>query len=453
MRQLQRVLWTKGVLLNPQHLQMQDRYLEDLIQFRLSALAFAPWGISRLAIDRDALAGGVLSVTELAGLLPDGLVFDVPRADVAPPPLSLAAHWNPDQEDMVVYLAVPEHRVGSRNVAEGLDGGARFRSEVVLRRDDNTGLAEKPVRVARNNLRLLAEGESHAGSVTLPVARVLRGAGGAPELDPSFIPPLLDIGASPRLRTLVRRLLELLTARSAALSGMRRQRRGGVAEFGVSDVANFWLLYTVNGHLPRFKHFLEGGRGHPADLYEAMAELAGALTASFATDLQPADLPAYDHHDLTTCFGLLDEQLRALLDTAVPAQHVSLPLRKGESSVHAVALDQERYFGATEMYLAVAARNRAEELVRRVPQLLKVSSADRIEQLIRRALPGVELTHTADPPGAIPIKLDRQYFALGRSGEDWDAVRRSRHLAVYVPGDLEDPELELVILLPREGTP
>jgi type VI secretion system protein ImpJ len=352
---------------------------------------------------------------------------------------------------MVVYLAVPEHRVGGRNVAEGLDGGARFRSEVVLRRDENTGLAEKPIRVARSNLRLLAEGESHAGSVTLPVARLLRGAGGAPELDTTFIPPLVDIAASPRLSTLVRRLLELLTARSAALAGMRRQRRGGVAEFGVSDVANFWLLYTVNSQLPRFRHFLESGRGHPAALYGAMTELAGALTASFSTNLQPADLPAYDHLDLTGCFERLDDQVRSLLDTAVPAQHVSLPLRSTETSVHAVALDQDRYLEATGMYLAVAARNRSEELVRRVPQLLKVSSADRIEQLIRRALPGVELTHTADPPSAIPVRLDRQYFALERSGEDWDAVRRSRHLAVYVPGDLEDPHLELVILLPPEG--
>jgi hypothetical protein len=70
MRQLQRVLWSKGVLLNPQHLQMQDRYLEELLAFRLDALTFRPWGFSRLELDREALAGGVLVVNSAAGLMP-----------------------------------------------------------------------------------------------------------------------------------------------------------------------------------------------------------------------------------------------------------------------------------------------------------------------------------------------------------------------------------------------
>ena len=78
MRQLQPVLWTKGVLLSPQHLQMQDRYLEDLLSFRLGALTFRPWGFQRPEIDRDALAGGAFAVTSAAGILPDGLLFDAP---------------------------------------------------------------------------------------------------------------------------------------------------------------------------------------------------------------------------------------------------------------------------------------------------------------------------------------------------------------------------------------
>jgi len=51
MRQMQPVLWTKGVLLTPQHLQVQDQFLEDLLEFQRSALAFAPWGFSRLELD------------------------------------------------------------------------------------------------------------------------------------------------------------------------------------------------------------------------------------------------------------------------------------------------------------------------------------------------------------------------------------------------------------------
>src|SRR5688500_15296937 len=127
MRQLQKVLWSKGVLLNPQHLQLQDRYLEELLEFRLDALTFCPWGFRRLTIDREALAGGVLSVTEAAGLLPDGLVFDIPSADPAPPPLPLAEHWRPDQTELLVFLTVPEHRYGGHNVSTAdAAGGTRY---------------------------------------------------------------------------------------------------------------------------------------------------------------------------------------------------------------------------------------------------------------------------------------------------------------------------------------
>jgi type VI secretion system protein ImpJ len=447
MRQLQKVLWSKGVLLNPQHLQLQDRYLEELLEFRLDALTFAPYGFGTLEIDREALAAGTIVLTRAAGLMPDGLVFDIPSADRSPPPLALEEHWHPDQTEIDVYLTIPEHRAGGHNVATATGGNARFIAEVVLRRDENTGLAEKPVQLARRNLRLAAAGESMDGSVALPIARVRRNTAGGLELDPGFIPPLIDIAASPVLMSMTRRLVELVSAKSTALSGMRRQRNASLADFGVSDIANFWLLYTVNSHLPRLRHLYETRRGHPAALFTALLDLAGALT-TFAASTHPRDLPAYEHGDLTACFTRLDALTRELLETAVPSHHVSLQLRGTEPSVYAAALDQDRYFTAPQMYIAVAAAMKPDELVHRVPQLLKVSSADQLERLIRRALPGVSLTHTPNPPSAIPIKLNYQYFLLERAGEDWDAIRLSRHLAVYAPADLPQPELELVIMLP-----
>jgi len=70
MRQMQPVLWTKGVLLSPQHLQTQDRFLEDLIQFQLSGLTYCPWGFHRLEIDHEALAAFRTEAEELLGIEP-----------------------------------------------------------------------------------------------------------------------------------------------------------------------------------------------------------------------------------------------------------------------------------------------------------------------------------------------------------------------------------------------
>ena len=149
MRQLQPVLWTKGVLLTPQHLQVQDRFLEDLFEFQLSALTFAPWGFHRLTIDREALAGGAVALSVAAGIFPDGLLFEIPEADPPPPSKSLAEFFEPGAKSLDIYLAIPDYRQRGLNVSTGNDGGTRYLAEVTAFRDENTGASEKPIQVAR----------------------------------------------------------------------------------------------------------------------------------------------------------------------------------------------------------------------------------------------------------------------------------------------------------------
>lgn len=452
MRQMQPVLWTKGLLLTPQHLQVQDRFLEDLLDFRLDSHAFRPRGFTHLQVDRESLAEGEFAITEAAGILPDGLLFDVPASDAAPPPKVLGDYWVPDRDTLDLYLAIPERRPGGHNVATDAGAGShgtRYLAEAVLRRDENTGATEKPIQVARKNFRILADTETLDGYSVLPAARVRRLSTGEYQIDSSFVPPTLDIGASDRLMTIARRLLELLSAKSAALSGMRRERRKGLAHFGASDVANFWLLYTVNTHLPAVRHIFETRRGHPVVLYEELLSLAGALS-TFSTRVRPTDLPTYDHGDLSGCFGRLDETIRELLETVVPANHVTLPLRHIEGSVYATALEKDRYLRAPEVFLAVGADMKEEELVPKVRERLKVSSKERLDHLVKQALSGLPLRHVADPPDTVPIKLDNHYFRLEKTGPEWDAVRQARNLAVYIPSGIVSPRLELVILLPPE---
>ena len=63
MKRLQPVIWTKGTFLSPQHLQLQDRFLENLLQFHLDSLSFRPWGFRSLQISREALTAGSLGIS------------------------------------------------------------------------------------------------------------------------------------------------------------------------------------------------------------------------------------------------------------------------------------------------------------------------------------------------------------------------------------------------------
>jgi type VI secretion system protein ImpJ len=448
---MQPILWTKGLMLTPQHLQTQDRFLEDVLEFRLSSHAFCPWGFRALEVDREALAQGAFAISSAEGVFPDGLLFSIPDSDPPPAPKTLDDYWGEDRESIQVHLALPERRLGGLNVSVDRENGStRFLAEAVLRRDENTGASERPIQIARKNLRLLTEVENLDGFSVLPVAKVARAPTGEYRLDAAFVPPAVDISANEHLMAIARRLVELLSAKSSGLSGMRREMRKGLADFGISDVANFWLLYTVNSHLAYLRHLYETRKGHPGVLYEAMLALAGALT-TFSTTIRPTDLPPYDHGDLTACFTRLDEALRELLETVVPESHATLPLKTTEEpSIYATRLDQERYLRGPEMYLAISADVKLEELIADVPRLVKVSSGDRVDKLVHQAIEGLGLRYVPDPPRSLPVKLDYRYFRLDRSGADWDAVRMARSLAAYVPTRFPSPRLELVILLPPE---
>jgi type VI secretion system protein ImpJ len=428
---------------------MQDRFLESNLEFQLEALAFRPWGFNRLRIDQEALSNGEVTIREAAGIFPDGLLFDVPASDAGPPSRAVGDAFEPDQETMEVFLAVPNYRDSGVNVtSNGRESDARFRAEYTMIRDENTGLSEKPVQVARKNLRILLEGEAQEGNSVMRVARVRRTPAGLYQLDPRHVPPLLDIAASDYLTAIVRRLVEILSSRSSTLSGTRRQKNQSLADFTASDIASFWLLYTINTHFPVFRHLFETSGGHPESLFSAMLALAGSLT-TFSLTIHPRDLPQYDHDDLGGCFTVLDEKLRLLLETVVPANFIALPLKLVQPSIYATALADDKYLANTRMYLAITAEMSQADLIAKTPYLIKVCSASHIEHLVRQALPGVALTHVAAPPSSIPVKLAYQYFSLSQSGPAWEAVGRARNLAAYIPAEFPGVQAELIILLPN----
>jgi type VI secretion system protein ImpJ len=258
---------------------------------------------------------------------------------------------------------------------------------------------------------------------------------------------MLNVKSSEYLNGLLRGLVQLLVARSSQLAGARRQKNQSLAEFGSSDIANFWLLYTINTHLPAFHHYFEAAQLHPEVLFSEMAALAGSLT-TFSNKIQPRDLPRYDHEHQGQSFGVLDSLLRQLLETVVPNNVIALPLKPLRDSIYATSIDKDAYFENSRFYLAVSADMRSPDLIARVPQLAKVCSSNHIEHLVRQALPGLRLVHLASPPKAIPVKLNYQYFSIECSGAAWDSVTRGRNLAVYLPGDIPNPAMELLILLP-----
>lgn len=103
-----RVIWSEGLFLRPQHFQQMERSIETLVGLRTSGATAHAWGFTRLQIDGEALKTGHVSITQAAGILPDGTPFAIPDESPAPPSLEVAR----DLKQAVVRLALPARRSG-----------------------------------------------------------------------------------------------------------------------------------------------------------------------------------------------------------------------------------------------------------------------------------------------------------------------------------------------------
>ena len=446
MKLLSRVVWSEGMYLGPHHFQVQSRYFEDSLQFAASSLWFAAYGLAGVELDADALQNGTISLLHARGILPDGLPFNMPEGEPLPAVHTIGEHFPPTRDGITVLLGIPPRKPDGLNcsLVDGAGSGTRYLAESRVLHDENTGADERPVRLGRKNLRLLFDTEPAADLVTLPISRIMRDGKGHFVLDPNFVPPVLQISASARLMLLVQRLIEILDDKSASIA--RQGASSGLAEFSTREIANFWLLHAVNSAISPLRHLLVAKRGHPEELFMELSRLGGAL-CTFAFDKHPRDLPLYDHDNLSESFETLDRHIRAHLETIVPTNCFSIPLKAAGDYFYEGEVADQRCLGRSRWVFAIRSKVGEAELMARTPQLVKICTPPFVRELVRRALPGMALTHLPVPPTAISARVETQYFGISRSGPCWDHMVQTRRVGVYVPGEFPSPEVEILVVL------
>ena len=453
MKNLSRVVWSEGMYLGPHHFQAQNRYFEDLIQFTTGSLWYAPFGFAGLELDAEALRNGAVSVVHARGVFPDGLAFHMPESDYLPPQKPVGDFFPPTRESLLVHLALPPRVPEGANctIVEGdaqrpANGATRYFAEGRFLHDENTGRDEKKVHLGQKSIRIAFDTEDLQGLLTLPIARLMRDGAGHFVYDPSYIPPCLQLDASPRLMMIGKRLVEILDEKAATF--FRGRSSGGKfrAGFSSQEIAGFWFLHTVNTSLSALRHLLMSKRGHPEEFYLEMSRLGGAL-CTFGLDAHPRMLPAYDHLNLDKCFETLDTHIRKHLEVVVPTNCVNIPLSATARYMFQGDVTDQRCLGRSRWILAVRCPIGELDIISRTPRLIKICSAKFLPELVKTALPGLTLSHLPVPPSAIAPKVDFQYFGINRSGNCWEHIIETRRVGVYVPAELPDAEIELLVAL------
>jgi type VI secretion system protein ImpJ len=277
----------------------------------------------------------------------------------------------------------------------------------------------------------------------MPLARVRADGSGHFIYDPLFVPPLLRVGASRRLKAVLQGVLEMLEAKGAALK--QQPSSLSMSEMATNEIMGLWLAHAVYSGVAPLRHHTEFGRSHPRDVYKDLIRLAGAL-CTFSLESHPRDIPLYDHDRLGDVFATLDRQIRRQLEVVIPQQSFSVALKRSEPNLHVAPLQDARALGRAEWILRIRSSAPMSRVISEVPRTVKVCSAEHVMKLVARAGQALALEHLQVPPASISPRVGSQYFRVRRQGPSWELIEGRKTVGVYVPDALPDAEVELVVI-------
>jgi len=434
-----RVIWSEGLFLQPQHFQQQDRFFERYVEGRCQALVPHSWGFTEIEFERDFLKIGKVGLRRLSGVFPDGTPFRMPDDDPLPTPIDIGA----EVRDQRLMLAVALRRPGELEVSRAPAAEDLLRLELrEFQASNAAGNSGEPatLEVGALRTRFLLESEATEAYAAIPLAHVVEcRADQQVVLDDNFIPTVLHVRAATRLATLTAELLGLFHQRGEALSGRVVATSRGAA----SELADFLMLQTINRYQPLLAHFADTGMLHPEQFYQFCASAAGELATFTTSTNRTPRFPGYRHERLKESFEPIILSLRESMSKVMTQNAISIPLEKRRFGISLGIVPDKTLFSTAVFVLAARADGPAENVRQRFPAQIKVAPAEKIADLVRQGLPGVPVVPIPVAPRQIPFHAGYAYFELDQSHDLWAQLKDSGGVAIYVSGDFPGLAMEL----------
>ncbi len=441
-------LWTDGQFIRPNHFQQQSRYHDYVIRRRSDAINAYQYGLEAIEINQENLLHGRITIVSAIGIFPDRTVFEIPNEAPPPPALDIGEK---NIVNEVIYLCLP---LWTNGVPEILtEGNAEESARLTIfnqeTRDVTSADADPwEIQVGQLRLTLMMEREDRSSYSCIPIARVKeKRSDGSIILDREFMPMAYDIQAIPQLGRTLDDFTGLLQQRSHQIS----ERLGQLSQNSVADVADFMLLQVTNRLSPVFNHYSTIQRVHPERLYELFASAAGEL-ATFTHDGRiPESWPIYHHEKPHVCFQPLINSLRKSLSVMLEPNAISLKLTPHEFGFYTAAVSDDRLIDQCSFVLAVKASIPRDQLARIFPTQVKISSIDKIRDLVKSHLPGVSLQPMPTAPRQLPYHADYTYFYLDHNSSGWKSLEKSSGFAFHIAGEFPDLDMQFWAIRGRKN--
>lgn len=438
MKHKRKVIWSEGMFLRPQHFQQHERYLEYYIHARNMAAEPYYWGFKTLEIDQSLLAIGKFSLLEGNGLLPDGSPFSFSAASPGPEPKGFIE----GAVDDILYLALPLKRSGLKEVDfdDQEHSLARYRvtdSEVY----DCNSIGGEPaeLQIGSPRFSLLLGRELSDEWTALPVAKIIECKTNKQLiLDKDFIPSILSSRCYPAFHAWIVESLGLVYQRADMLGSRLNQPGRG----GVSQVAEFLMLQTLNRYQPLLAHLVNCGQQHPEYLFKVLIQLVGELATFGSASRRPVDLPPYNHDDLQSSFLPLMLAIREQLSQVLEQTAIQIELIEKNYGIYLGQIRDTTLFSSASFIISAHASLSGDALRTQFLSQVKIGPTNKIRDLVNLHLPGIKLKPLPIAPREIPYHAGYNYFEMECSGDLWSEIASSSAFAMHISGDFPQLELE-----------
>ncbi|MEE9398201.1 MAG: type VI secretion system baseplate subunit TssK [Methylococcales bacterium] len=434
-----KVIWTEGMFLRPQHFQQQDRHFQSWTESRCSGLRPFGWGFTALEIDQQLLALGKFAVVSCRGIFPDGTPFNIPDDFSPPTPLEIPTDCKNEQ----IYLALPVERVTGRELStENVDDElSRYRLQEIDAKDFHSTLSNSEATIQSGNLwtRFRLSRQDQGAFVTIPIAKIIeRNTDGQIDLDDHFIPTSLHCQAAQRLHDYIEEIEGLLHHRGEAIA----TRLGSPGAGGVGEIVDFLLLQIINRYEPLFVHYRILEQLHPETLYSIMVQMAGELATITQSNRRPNAYPPYTHDVLNDSFDPLVAAIRASLNWETEARAMPIPLEERKYGIRTADIHDRELLQSAEFVLAVTADVATDKIHSQFPHQVTIAPVEKLRDLVMTHTPGIELRVLSVAPRQIPYHAGFTYFELEKSHALWKELEETGAIAMHFAGDYPGLDLE-----------
>jgi len=441
-----KVIWSEGLLIAPQHFQQQERSNDYALNFRFEHFINFAYGFSKLKLEQELLKLGRIGISEAIGVMPDGTSFEIPYQDVLPEPIAIKQITS--AQSAYIYLALPifndaiseVNNDNSDDASQHLANSYRYQKNTYKVKDVHSANGSySEINVARLAPKLVQGSDDLNGYTLLPLCLIKEiSADGQLVLDDTFIPTVCKINACSYLHNFVMEVANLISERARQLA----EKIGSPTQQGVTGIAEFLMLQLLNSARPYYRHIAHTGFIHPEKLYVALAQTCSELMTFTDEAKTASDFNHYKHDDLTTTFKTLMLAVRKALSIVLTPRALPIVLSK-QNNLYVGVIGDTALMQSAEFILALRADLPVDKLVKDFARQVKIASPGAIDDLVRVQLAGVVLTHLTIAPPQLPFHAGYVYFKLDTKSKGWDDIVKAGSIALHIAGNFADLDVQL----------